>query len=92
MEKKYDYLDEIIKDSFENVEVGPDFNEKLLNKIESNSFNVSLSKINNMITGLSLVLSGIFIVILNITSMEGYFFDVIIKARMFSKIFINYLN
>lgn len=65
--KRYD-LDNLIINSFENLNVDKDYNEKLMEKLHKKQ--IPNSKKENLVPSLALIAAGLFIIFLNVTSLQ----------------------
>lgn len=65
--KRYD-LDDLIINSFENLNVNKNYNEKLMQKLHKRQ--IPNAKKENLVPSLALIAAGLFIIFLNITSLQ----------------------
>lgn len=68
MQNKRDDLDNLIINSFENLNVTKDYNEKLMQELHKNP--ISNAKRQNLVPSLALIAAGLFIILLNVTSLQ----------------------
>lgn len=65
--KRYD-LDNLIINSFENLNVNKDYNEKLMQKLHKKQ--ITNTKRENLVPPFALIAAGLFIILLSVTSLQ----------------------
>jgi hypothetical protein len=88
MQNKRDDLDSIIINSFENVNVPDDYNEKLMRKLHKKQ--LPNSKRNTLIPSYALIAAGLFSIFINITSIQVHITK--FESRFLDKAIVTELN
>jgi hypothetical protein len=97
MQNERDDLDNVIINSFEDINVPNDYNKKLMQKLHTNR--IPSSKRNNLIPSFALIAAGLFSIFLSVTSLqmqmtkfESCFFNKFIVSEINQHSIINFLK
>jgi len=79
MQRRKDELDKLIINSFEDINISHNYNEKLIEKLNKSKFKNQIS-----VSGICFITSGILLMVLNITNYYYKFFELqyLLKAEL----------
>lgn len=99
MQKKWDSLDETIKEAFGEIEVSEDYNEQLMMKLhEDNSIKYKKRRVpflfnENSIAGISFILSGVLMVLIYTSNIQYKLINLASHTSIFSSQYkIDFIN